>query len=132
MGIASKVKFGFISTFVVAAVIVAGGAFLHDTRNSPGPDEDLYTFHAIFTPPNREKQLAITIDLNGVRYKQGKARHSPWNIMAILPKGSQVKLEVWQSEGGTLDCMIFRDSNGSVKSFTKSIVGPGGCVISTG
>lgn len=132
MSLGSKIKTGLGTVVAVGVVIAAGGFFLHDTRNTPGPNEDVYTFHAIFKPERREHELAITIDLNGVRYKNSKAWTSPWETMLILPKGSKVKLEVWQREGGALDCIIFRNTNGVVQSFPNKIQGPGGCVTTTG
>lgn len=128
MSLVGKIKFGIVTTVIMAGVIVLGGAYLHDLRTTPGPNEDIYTFHALFTPERRERPLAVTIDLNGVRYKSAKSWASPWDLMLILPKKSEVKLEVWQSEGQKLDCIIFRNRDGVVQSFPNHITGPGGCV----
>lgn len=128
MSVASKVK-GFLwTTTIVAVVAVAGSAFLHDSRVTSSRGEDTYTFHAIFTPTPRENTLAVTIDLNGVRFKSTKARKSPWEAVFHLPKGSQVKLEVWQGMAGSLDCIIFVNRDGVVTSYPNHISVPGGCV----
>lgn len=132
MSLGSKIKFGFITTVILAVVFVAGGAYLQDLRTSPGPNEDVFTFHALFKPERREHVLTITIDLNGVRYKSTKARTSPWDTMLILPKGSKVKLEVWQREGDKLECIIIHDSNGVIRNYPNHITGPGGCVTKAG
>lgn len=132
MSLGSKIKTGLGTVVAVGVVIAVGGFFLHDTRKTPGPGEDMYTFHAIFKPERREQKLTITIDLNGVRFRNRQTFTSPWDEAIILPKGSQVKLEVWQREGGALDCIIFRNTNGVVQSFPNKIEGPGGCVTTTG